>query len=49
MEKQNANDLCAHPGCTCKPAPDSKYCSEYCERAGDVIEIRCGCQHPACK
>ena len=23
-------DKCAHPGCNCPAAKDSKYCSEYC-------------------
>ncbi len=24
---------CAHPNCTCATAPNSKYCSPYCESA----------------
>ena len=47
MEPQTAAK-CAHLGCNCAPAPGTKFCSEYCERAGDVIEIRCGCPHPGC-
>lgn len=42
-------DKCAHPGCNCPPAANSKYCSEYCERAGDTIEIKCNCMHAACR
>ena len=46
---QTTDAKCAHPGCNCPPSPDSKYCSEYCQRAGGVIELRCGCQHKACE
>jgi hypothetical protein len=40
---------CAHPGCNCRATKDSKYCSEYCQRAGDHIAIKCDCGHPACR
>ncbi len=33
---------CAHPICSCPPAPGSDYCSEYCQKAVET-EIRCGC------
>ena len=46
---QTPQELCAHPGCTCPPAPNSKYCSDYCHRAGDVVELRCGCMHAGCR
>jgi hypothetical protein len=42
---------CAHPACTCTVAPGGKfgkYCSEYCKRAGQQIELRCSCQHTDC-
>ena len=26
-------NTCAHPGCTCPPAKNSKYCGTYCEGA----------------
>jgi len=41
---------CAHGPCDCPPSADSKFCGEYCEDAEDagVIEISCGCSHPAC-
>ena len=45
-------EKCAHPACQCMVGKDSehgKYCSEYCQAAGDVAEIRCDCKHPACR
>ena len=40
---------CAHPACECNAAPNSKYCSQYCEDAGkDDVEISCDCGHPGC-
>ena len=39
---------CAHPGCNCTPAKDSKYCGAYCE-SNDKPEILCKCGHPACQ
>ena len=41
-------DKCAHPSCTCSPAAGSKYCSQYCEDAGDTTEIGCNCGHSRC-
>ena len=43
---------CAHPACQCmvpKGGPHGKYCSEYCKESGGHTELRCGCQHPACR
>ncbi|MCU1275418.1 MAG: hypothetical protein JWO48_2849 [Bryobacterales bacterium] len=39
---------CAHPSCTCQAEEDSKYCSPYCEAAGDTIELACNCGHSGC-
>jgi len=39
---------CAHASCTCAARAESKYCSAYCEDAGDTTEIGCGCEHPGC-
>jgi hypothetical protein len=39
---------CAHPGCACIAAKDSKYCGTYCE-SNDKPAILCECGHPACK
>jgi hypothetical protein len=39
---------CAHPSCNCPARDDSKYCSSYCEDAGDTTEIGCGCGHSGC-
>jgi len=43
---------CAHPACNCTvPAhgPHGKYCSDHCKAAGQSTELRCGCQHQACR
>jgi hypothetical protein len=47
-------EKCAHPACLCMVDKDKKgeygkYCSDHCRKAGDVIELRCGCQHPECR
>ena len=39
---------CAHPACNCMAAPDSKYCSTFCEDSKDLTTLRCDCGHPAC-
>ncbi|HEX5707643.1 MAG TPA: hypothetical protein VFX96_10130 [Pyrinomonadaceae bacterium] len=39
---------CAHPGCNCPPDDDEKYCSAYCEGAGDTADINCRCGCPTC-
>jgi hypothetical protein len=44
-------DKCAHPTCKClvsKDGPYGKYCSEHCQEAEDLLEIRCDCKHPEC-
>jgi hypothetical protein len=43
---------CGHPSCQCmvpKDGPHGKYCSEHCKESGDRTELRCDCQHPACR
>ncbi len=43
---------CAHPGCVCTVTPNGefgKYCSEHCKDARAMTELRCGCNHPACR
>ena len=40
--------ICAHPACTCKVSEGEKYCSTYCEDAGDTTELSCNCDHPEC-
>jgi hypothetical protein len=43
---------CAHPACSCmvqKGGPHGKYCSDHCKEAGNKIELRCDCKHPACR
>jgi len=42
-------EKCAHPGCECTAAKDSKYCSEYCEMvAVNHLSIACECGHAEC-
>ena len=44
--------ICAHPSCVCMVEPNGphgKYCSDHCKQAGDKIELRCNCQHAACR
>ena len=48
MEHQQSKDVCAHVGCSCTRREDSKYCSPYCEDAGDTLELACNCGHPGC-
>jgi hypothetical protein len=43
---------CAHPACTCRvPAdgPFGKFCSEHCQEAKDLTELKCDCKHPGCR
>lgn len=47
-----AQQKCAHPACECmvtKGGEWGKYCSEYCKKMGNEIELRCECRHPACR
>jgi hypothetical protein len=42
---------CAHPACKCIVSNDGqfgKYCSEHCQEAKDMAEIRCECGHAGC-
>ncbi len=42
-------EKCAHPPCRCAVSGEDKYCSQYCEDAGeDETEISCDCRHPGC-
>lgn len=43
---------CEHPSCACAvdmSAPHWPFCSEHCKEAADTTELRCDCQHPACR
>jgi len=43
---------CAHPSCECMVnpgGPHGKYCSNYCEQSRDKTDLRCDCNHPACR
>jgi len=43
---------CANPPCDCQVEPggrNGKFCSDHCREMGDKIELRCDCQHPACR
>jgi hypothetical protein len=48
-----AETKCAHPQCSCQVeegGPYGKYCSEYCQLAGDEeTEVFCECHHPDCR
>jgi len=39
---------CAHPACNCLAAEGGKYCSQYCEDAGNTMELSCNCGHQGC-
>jgi hypothetical protein len=39
---------CAHPGCKCQVEHFGEYCSDECRKAGDAVESKCHCNHPAC-
>jgi|GraSoiStandDraft_41_1057321.scaffolds.fasta_scaffold2604856_1 hypothetical protein len=40
--------ICAHPACICPVPEGEKYCSPYCEDAGNITEISCNCEHAGC-
>jgi hypothetical protein len=43
---------CAHPGCQCavlKTDLNAPFCSDRCRESGSFTELRCDCQHPACR
>ncbi len=48
---ENDNNKCAHTLCMCPKAPNSDYCSGYCENANDVdtTGIACDCGHADCE
>lgn len=51
MAQQKADTKCAHPSCTCtvqNGSPFGKYCSEYCQKAGNITELHCNCKHTGC-
>jgi metallothionein len=39
---------CAHTACNCVAPADGKYCSQYCDDAGNTEELACNCGHPGC-
>lgn len=42
---------CAHPACSCLVNKDGKfgaYCSEHCQEAKNMVELRCDCKHVGC-
>jgi hypothetical protein len=46
-----APEKCAHPACSCtvqEHGEFGKYCSEHCKKAGNIVELRCGCHHQGC-
>jgi len=49
MAEPTSPKKCAHQGCECNARPGSKYCGEYCEKAGTMTELHCNCGHPGCR
>jgi len=50
-EHTMATQKCAHPACDCQvdgSGEYGKYCSDYCKRSGQQLELHCNCQHPNC-
>lgn len=45
---QEETKKCAHPACICRIAKNKTYCSQYCEDAGETLELSCNCGHPGC-
>jgi len=45
---EQAKQKCAHPACRCTVVDDQWYCSQFCEDAGDEVDISCDCGHPGC-
>ena len=42
---------CAHPMCKCTVSKDGKYgayCSDHCQEAKSLTEVKCDCKHPEC-
>jgi len=39
---------CDNPTCDCAPSDGSKYCSAYCEGAGEGTNVVCHCGHTGC-
>jgi hypothetical protein len=47
--REHEDKICAHPACKCPVEKGTKYCSTYCEDAGDEMqEISCNCGHAGC-
>jgi hypothetical protein len=43
---------CLHPGCKCTVPTHGQwgnYCSEHCQKAGDMREPHCTCNHQDCQ
>ncbi len=46
-----SKNRCGHENCKCFTAPESRYCSESCERDAAIGSGRllvCSCAHPMC-
>jgi hypothetical protein len=44
-------EKCAHDSCVCPIAEDrpyGDYCSQHCEEAAELTELKCECGHPEC-
>jgi hypothetical protein len=40
---------CGNPPCDCVPNDGEKYCSAYCEGAGEGTDVVCHCGHAECE
>jgi len=43
---------CAHPSCNCTVEPHGPFgndCTDHWKQAEQKTELRCDCQHPACR
>ena len=45
-------EKCAHPMCKCTVSTEGRYgkfCSEHCQEAKQITEVKCDCKHPSCQ
>jgi hypothetical protein len=49
MTDHATDHKCAHKLCSCLAAPDSKFCSKFCEDSTSFTTLTCDCGHAGCK
>jgi len=50
--KEQTMTKCAHPSCKCQVAKGGsfgEFCSEHCQEAAKMTELRCDCKHAGCQ